>query len=85
MSVVKPTNYYYQNHLQGSIHDWVLLHRAHHKYYGTSLDPYNHKKGLWYSHVVSNLLGPHPEMEKFEKEIDMRDIESDGIVWTQHK
>ncbi|XP_033310005.1 acyl-CoA Delta(11) desaturase [Bombus bifarius] len=69
----------------GSIHDWVLYHRLHHKYYGTDKDPYNHKKGFFYSHYVGNILSPSMDLEEIKREIDMRDIEQDGYVWFQKK
>ncbi|XP_066580889.1 acyl-CoA Delta-9 desaturase [Prorops nasuta] len=69
----------------GPIYDWVLYHRIHHKYYKTDKDPYNHKKGLWYSHVIANLLALPPNHEELEKSIDMRVVESDGLVWVQRK
>ncbi|XP_011637431.1 acyl-CoA Delta(11) desaturase [Pogonomyrmex barbatus] len=69
----------------GSIYNWVFWHRVHHKYYGTDRDPYNHKKGFFYSHIISNLLSVPTDIKKYSKDIDMRDIESDGYVWTQRK
>ncbi|XP_058810675.1 acyl-CoA Delta-9 desaturase isoform X2 [Phymastichus coffea] len=67
----------------GSIYDWVLAHRTHHLYYGTERDPYNHKKGFWYSHLISNMLSNHPDKEKLDRDIDMTDVDSDGYVITQ--
>ncbi|XP_001599579.1 acyl-CoA Delta(11) desaturase [Nasonia vitripennis] len=67
----------------GNIYDWVLAHRTHHKFYGTSRDPYNHKKGFWYSHLLSNVLSTHPDKERMDKDIDMCDVDYDGYVWVQ--
>ncbi|XP_011303352.1 acyl-CoA desaturase [Fopius arisanus] len=69
----------------GPIYDWVLAHRIHHKFYGTDKDPYNHNKGFLYSHLVTNLMSNPDDYEQTAKQIDMRDIESDGIVWFQRK
>ncbi|XP_011165662.3 acyl-CoA Delta(11) desaturase [Solenopsis invicta] len=69
----------------GSIYNWVFWHRVHHKYYGTERDPYNHKKGFFYSHVISNLLSTPSDLKKYAKNIDMRDVDMDGYVWTQQK
>ncbi|TGZ53154.1 acyl-CoA Delta-9 desaturase-like [Temnothorax longispinosus] len=69
----------------GSIYDWVFWHRMHHRYYGTERDPYNHKKGFFYSHVISNLLSAPSDLETYAKDIDMRDVDMDGYVWTQRK
>lgn len=69
----------------GSIYDWVLSHKIHHKFYGTENDPYDHNKGFLYSHVFSNLMTETPERKKVEKDIDMRTIEVDGYVWIQRR
>ena len=68
---------------KGNIYDWVLAHRTHHKYYGTERDPYNHKKGLWYSHVISNMLSPHPDKERLDRDIDMTDVDTDILIHIQ--
>jgi len=69
----------------GPLQDWVFWHRMHHKYYGTERDPYNHKKGFLYSHFISNLLSAPSDIETYARDIDMRDVEADGYVWTQRK
>ncbi|XP_012215660.1 acyl-CoA Delta-9 desaturase isoform X2 [Linepithema humile] len=69
----------------GSIYNWVFWHRIHHKFYCTEKDPYNHKKGFFYSHVISNILSAPSDLEKYAKDIDMRDVEADGFVWIQRK
>lgn len=70
---------------KGSIYDWVFWHRIHHKFYGTQRDPYNHKKGFFYSHVISNLLSAPSDLKTYARDIDMRDVDEDGFVWTQKK
>ncbi|KAJ8675171.1 hypothetical protein QAD02_010957 [Eretmocerus hayati] len=67
----------------GSIYDWVVAHRTHHKYYGTERDPYNHKKGFLHSHVIANLLSSHPEKERLDKDIDMIDVDYNYFIWVQ--
>ncbi|XP_076673235.1 acyl-CoA Delta-9 desaturase-like isoform X2 [Andrena cerasifolii] len=67
----------------GPIYDWVLYHRLHHKYYGTDKDPYNHKKGFWYSHYASNFLSPNVDYEQAKIAIDMRDLDEDRFVTIQ--
>lgn len=69
----------------GPIQDYVFWHRMHHKYYGTERDPYNHQKGFLYSHFISNVLSAPSDIKKYERDIDMRDVEADGYVWTQRK
>lgn len=69
----------------GSIYDWVLNHRMHHKYHGTDNDPFNHKRGFLYSHFLSHLSTSSHNYEELVKEIDMSDIENDGIVMFQKR
>ncbi|XP_017778812.1 PREDICTED: acyl-CoA Delta(11) desaturase [Nicrophorus vespilloides] len=70
---------------QGSIYNWVLQHRIHHKFNGTSFDPYNYKKGFVYSHFMHFLQKRHEFQDKVESEIDMSDIEEDKVVMFQKK
>ena len=70
---------------QGSIYNWVLDHRLHHKYFGTDVDPYNNKKGLLHAHLTTNLKKSHPDYDKLAATIDMSDIEADSIVMFQKK
>lgn len=69
----------------GSIYNWVLLHRIHHKYYKTDKDPYNHNKGFLHAHVLSNFNNEFLENENLVKSIDMRDLGQDLYVWVQYK
>ncbi|XP_063243805.1 acyl-CoA Delta-9 desaturase isoform X2 [Bacillus rossius redtenbacheri] len=70
---------------QGSIYDWVLDHRIHHKHFGTENDPYNHKRGMYYAHVVSRVETAHPHREEMEKAVDMSDLDADGVVMFQKR
>lgn len=69
----------------GSIYNWVFWHKIHHEFYCTERDPYNHKKGFLYSHVISNVLTAPTDLEKYAKEIDMRNVDADGFVWMQQR
>ncbi|KAJ9593732.1 hypothetical protein L9F63_014705 [Diploptera punctata] len=71
--------------LQGSIYDWVLDHRLHHKYFGTDLDPYNNKKGVLHAHFTTNLKKKHPEYARLAATIDMTDMQEDRIVIFQKR
>lgn len=68
---------------QGSVYDWVLDHRIHHKYHGTEKDPYNYNKGFIYTFVGSRLTTKHPELKHMQLDIDMSDIEKDSLVMWQ--
>lgn len=67
---------------QGSIKWWVLRHRLHHRYTDTEHDPYNAKKGFWYSHMGWMFEKPHYPRLKL---IDKSDLDSDPVVVFQHK
>ncbi|XP_014472089.1 PREDICTED: acyl-CoA desaturase [Dinoponera quadriceps] len=67
----------------GPVYDWVLWHRLHHKYHNTDEDPFDHRKGFLYSHVFSNFQSTSSNVQL--KNIDMRDVGSDRIVWVQQK
>ncbi|XP_020286514.1 acyl-CoA Delta(11) desaturase-like [Pseudomyrmex gracilis] len=70
----------------GPIYNWVFYHRVHHRYHNTEYDPYNHKKGFLYSHVIGNMfLVPSHVKTKYEIDIDMRDVDEDDYVWIQKK
>uniref|UniRef100_A0A1B6C828 Fatty acid desaturase domain-containing protein n=1 Tax=Clastoptera arizonana TaxID=38151 RepID=A0A1B6C828_9HEMI len=66
----------------GTIYDWVLKHRLHHKYHGTDNDPYNYKRGFQFAQIVCHCIS-NPSYKKNEAEIDMSDIEKDLIVMFQ--
>ncbi|XP_065212578.1 acyl-CoA Delta-9 desaturase [Planococcus citri] len=68
---------------QGSVYDWVLDHRIHHKYHGTDKDQYNYNNGFLYSFLGSKMTTKHPQLKHTEKDIDMSDIERDSLVMWQ--
>jgi len=71
--------------LTGSIYEWVLDHRIHHKFHATSDDPYNYKRGFFYAHVGHTMQTASPRRDELVRQIDMTDIEKDGIVMFQKK
>ncbi|GBP63262.1 Acyl-CoA desaturase 1 [Eumeta japonica] len=70
---------------QGPIYDWVLYHRLHHKLFGTDVDPYDHKKGFIYAHIMNRMKTLSPYQKKEKESIDMSDIEADPVVMLQKK
>ncbi|XP_014362557.2 acyl-CoA Delta-9 desaturase [Papilio machaon] len=68
---------------QGSIYSWVQYHRLHHALFETDVDPYDHKKGFFYAHMLTRLKKLSPYQEKLKEQIDMSDIEKDSIVMFQ--
>ncbi|KAA1102335.1 hypothetical protein PGTUg99_027945 [Puccinia graminis f. sp. tritici] len=67
---------------QGSIKWWVLRHRLHHRWTDSEFDPYNSKKGLFFSHM--GWIFRKPKYEKL-KLIDQTDLNQDPVVRFQHK
>ncbi|WAR52238.1 hypothetical protein PtB15_1B679 [Puccinia triticina] len=67
---------------QGSIKWWVLRHRLHHRWTDSEFDPYNSKKGLFFSHM--GWIFRKPKYEKL-KLIDQSDLNQDPVVRFQHK
>ncbi|XP_068632962.1 acyl-CoA Delta-9 desaturase isoform X2 [Battus philenor] len=68
---------------QGPIYYWVQYHRLHHSLFNTDLDPYDHKKGFFYVHMLTRLKNLSAHQDKLKNEIDMSDIENDSIVMFQ--
>ena len=48
--------------LQNDIYDWCRDHRVHHKYSDTDADPYNVRRGFFFSHMGWLLVRKHPEV-----------------------
>ncbi|KAE9406206.1 delta 9-fatty acid desaturase, partial [Gymnopus androsaceus JB14] len=67
--------------VQGSIKWWSRGHRAHHRYTDTDLDPYDARKGFWYSHVGWMLVKPRRKPGV----ADVSDLRRDPVVRWQHK
>eukprot|EP01083_Nonionella_stella_P182067 654033_1 len=67
--------------LQRSIQWWCLLHRAHHRWTDTELDPYNAQRGFFYSHVGWLLL----DKIRIKKHVNIQDLRDDPIARWQHK
>ncbi|XP_029160935.1 acyl-CoA Delta(11) desaturase-like [Nylanderia fulva] len=70
---------------QDDIYVWVRDHRVHHKFTDTNADPYNSKRGFFFSHIGWLMLRKHSEVVKKGATIDMSDIEQDPIVTFQRK
>lgn len=70
---------------QQSVLWWVKSHRAHHTNEDKDGDPYNIKKGLWYSHIGWLVNGVSESEDKAIKKIDMSDLESNKMLVFQAK
>lgn len=62
-----------------------IFFRVHHKFTDTDADPYNSKRGFFFSHMGWLVLKKHPMVAEKGKTIDMSDIEQDPIVMFQKK
>ncbi|KAH9820649.1 hypothetical protein DFH28DRAFT_631238 [Melampsora americana] len=68
--------------MQGSIKWWCIRHRIHHRWTDTKYDPYNAKRGLFFSHIGWLLYNPRYEKLNL---IDRADLENDRVVVLQHR
>lgn len=70
---------------QGSIYEWVRLHRLHHETFRTANDPYYSDKDFLHAQVFANIRKLSARQEKMLEKVDMRDLEQDGIVMFQKR
>lgn len=64
---------------------WVRDHRVHHKFTDTDADPYNSRRGFFFSHMGWLMCKKHPEVVRQGKKVDMSDLENDPIFLLQQK
>ncbi|KAM9974377.1 hypothetical protein ACTFIW_007829 [Dictyostelium discoideum] len=64
---------------EGSVFEWCQDHRAHHRFTDTDKDPYNVKKGLFYSHMGWMLF------KRIPGDADISDLKADPVLRFQHK
>lgn len=57
----------------------------HHKYSETDADPFNAKRGFFYSHIGWMLCEEHPEIKRRRNAILMNDLQADPIVTYQRR
>ncbi|XP_034944278.1 acyl-CoA desaturase 1-like [Chelonus insularis] len=70
---------YYLSGFQ-KIFTWVRNHRAHHQYLQCEGDPYNNRRGFWFSHVGWLVMKENPETQKLKAKVDMRDVGDDTVI-----
>ncbi|KAH8382128.1 hypothetical protein KR009_002035 [Drosophila setifemur] len=70
---------------QDPVYIWARDHRVHHKYTETDADPYNSKRGWFFSHIGWLCCRKHPDVVTKGKEIDLSDLERDPLVMFQKK
>lgn len=69
----------------GSIMKWATLHKIHHLYTETVADPYDARRGFWYSQICWLFLKPQPEVKLALEKHDHSRLENNPIVWFQSK
>jgi stearoyl-CoA desaturase (delta-9 desaturase) len=70
---------------QNNLYWWVRDHRLHHKFCDTDADPYNAKRGFYFSHIGWLMSYKHPLVHEKGKTIDMSDMESNKLFMFQKK
>lgn len=65
--------------VQNSALTWATKHRLHHQHTDTDRDPYNARRGFWYSHI-GWVVSEDPE-----DTCDTSDLQSDRLVQAQHR
>ena len=65
---------------QGSVLQWAVGHRQHHREVDTEKDPYSIKRGFWSAHMEWMLRGDQPEIKAPRVDLDREP----GVVF-QHK
>jgi len=68
--------------IEGSIKWWGHSHRVHHRYTDTPRDPYDARRGFWYSHMGWMLTKSNP---KNRARADIHDLTADPVVVFQHR
>jgi stearoyl-CoA desaturase (delta-9 desaturase) len=64
---------------------WARDHRVHHKFTDTNADPYNSRRGFFFSHIGWLMCRKHPDVIEQGKKIDMSDLEDDPVIQFQKK
>lgn len=64
---------------------WARDHRVHHKFTDTNADPYNSRRGFFFSHIGWLMCKKHPDVYKQGRKVDMSDLENDPILLFQQK
>ncbi|KAF3385442.1 Acyl-CoA desaturase [Penicillium rolfsii] len=68
--------------LQLPIRTWARDHRAHHRFVDTDRDPYNSRRGLFYSHIGWILTY---DSKSYGRGIDVSDLDADPVVVWQRR
>ncbi|XP_020279096.1 acyl-CoA Delta(11) desaturase-like [Pseudomyrmex gracilis] len=64
---------------------WSQEHRLHHKFTDTDADPYNARRGFFFSHMGWLVITKHPEVTRKMTLLDFSDLKRDFVVAFQEK
>lgn len=64
---------------------WARDHRVHHKFTDTNADPYNSRRGFFFSHIGWLMVRKHPDVIEQGKKVDMTDLKSDPALVFQDR
>jgi len=67
---------------EGSVKWWSNGHRTHHRYTDTESDPYDARRGFWFSHMGWMLFLQNPRLKG---RTDISDLIADPLIRFQHK
>lgn len=70
---------------QGSIYDWVKLHRMHHQTFKTADDPYYSDKEFLDAQVFAQIRSLSENQKQLLKHVEVKDLEMDAIVMFQKR
>ena len=57
----------------------------HHKFTDTNADPYNSRRGFFFSHIGWLMCKKHPDVIEKGRKVDMSDLEGDPVLQFQKK
>jgi stearoyl-CoA desaturase (delta-9 desaturase) len=67
------------------VHEWARDHRVHHKYTETDGDPYNARRGVFFSHYGWILMKKLPAVMTEGKKLDFSDFDADKVLMFQKR
>jgi stearoyl-CoA desaturase (delta-9 desaturase) len=71
--------------MQDNVINWVRDHTLHHKFLDTNADPYNSKRGLFFSHMGWLFIKKHPDVFEKAKLLDFSRVLDDPMLQFQKK
>jgi stearoyl-CoA desaturase (delta-9 desaturase) len=71
--------------MQDNVINWVRDHTLHHKFLDTNADPYNSKRGFFFSHMGWLFLKKHPDVFEKAKLLDFSRVLDDPMLQFQKK